>query len=396
MRIIELYILRRVFVLFAAVLVASVGISWTVQVLAKINYLTTSGQTFLAILQFSSLFIPSAIPLVIPFALVIAVAQTLSTMNQDSELVVINASGAPRSTVWKPVLSLALVAAIFSFVVANFVTPQARLTMREMVATAHADLINVFIQEGNFRELTTNLYMEIGERHDDGTIGRLFIADQRDPNTDLFYYAVDGSVMSNAKGDFLVLNDGEVQRRDNQTGDVSIIKFGSYTFNLGEFTASDGTPTIFPKDRSLSFLLHPDTNDAYYQRRPLQYTAELHRRFTEWLYPIVFALIALAAAGDARSHRQARISASFSAISLSLIVYWLGYFFGDRADTDLAYVPLLYILPVGVSAFILFMFITNRTISLPEKFKDQLSNSADWVKSKLKHQAQNDGNGGVS
>lgn len=396
MRIIELYILRRVFVLFAAVLVASVGISWTVQVLAKINYLTTSGQTFLAILQFSSLFIPSAIPLVIPFALVIAVAQTLSTMNQDSELVVINASGAPRSTVWKPVLSLALVAAIFSFVVANFVTPQARLTMREMVATAHADLINVFIQEGNFRELTTNLYMEIGERHDDGTIGRLFIADQRDPNTDLFYYAVDGSVMSNAKGDFLVLNDGEVQRRDNQTGDVSIIKFGSYTFNLGEFTASDGTPTIFPKDRSLSFLLHPDTNDAYYQRRPLQYTAELHRRFTEWLYPIVFALIALAAAGDARSHRQARISASFSAISLSLIVYWLGYFFGDRADTDLAYVPLLYILPVGVSAFILFMFITNRTISLPEKFKDRLSNSADWVKSKLKHQAQNDGNGGVS
>lgn len=395
MRIIELYILRRVFVLFAAVLVASVGISWTVQVLAKINYLTTSGQTFLAILQFSSLFIPSAIPLVIPFALVIAVAQTLSTMNQDSELVVINASGAPRSTVWKPVLLLALVAAIFSFVVANFVTPQARLTMREMVATAHADLINVFIQEGNFRELTTNLYMEIGERHDDGTIGRLFIADQRDPNTDLFYYAVDGSVMSNAKGDFLVLNDGEVQRRDNQTGDVSIIKFGSYTFNLGEFTASDGTPTIFPKDRSLSFLLHPDTNDAYYQRRPLQYTAELHRRFTEWLYPIVFALIALAAAGDARSHRQARISASFSAISLSLIVYWLGYFFGDRADTDLAYVPLLYILPVGVSAFILFMFITNRTISLPEKFKDRLSNSADWVKSKLKHQAQNDGNGGV-
>lgn len=396
MRIIELYILRRVFVLFAAVLVASVGISWTVQVLAKINYLTTSGQTFLAILQFSSLFIPSAIPLVIPFALVIAVAQTLSTMNQDSELVVINASGAPRSTVWKPVLLLALVAAIFSFVVANFVTPQARLTMREMVATAHADLINVFIQEGNFRELTTNLYMEIGERHDDGTIGRLFIADQRDPNTDLFYYAVDGSVMSNAKGDFLVLNDGEVQRRDNQTGDVSIIKFGSYTFNLGEFTASDGTPTIFPKDRSLSFLLHPDTNDAYYQRRPLQYTAELHRRFTEWLYPIVFALIALAAAGDARSHRQARISASFSAISLSLIVYWLGYFFGDRADTDLAYVPLLYILPVGVSAFILFMFITNRTISLPEKFKDRLSNSADWVKSKLKHQTQNDGNGGVS
>ena len=89
MRIIELYILRRVFVLFAAVLLAAVGISWTVQVLSRINFLTTSGQTVFTILQFSSLFIPSVIPLVIPFALVIAIAQTLSTMNQDSELVVI-------------------------------------------------------------------------------------------------------------------------------------------------------------------------------------------------------------------------------------------------------------------------------------------------------------------
>lgn len=395
MRIIEQYILRRVFMLFAAVLVASVGISWTVQVLAKINYLTTSGQTFLAILQFSSLFIPSAIPLVIPFALVIAIAQTLSTMNQDSELVVINASGAPRNTVWKPILLLAVLAAIFSFFIANFVTPQARLTMREMVATAHADLINAFIQEGSFRELTTNLYMEIGQRNDDGTIGRLFIADQRDPNTDLFYYAVDGSVISNSKGDFLVLNNGEVQRRDNQKGDVSIIKFGTYTFNLGEFTASDGTPTIFPKDRPLLYLMHPDANDPYYQRRPLQYTAEMHRRFTEWLYPIVFALIALAVAGDARSHRQARISASFSAISLSLLVYWLGYFFGDRADSDLAYVPLLYILPLGISAFILFMFITNRKMSLPDKFNDKLSNISDWIKSKFKFRTQSSNDGGA-
>ncbi|MHC5306822.1 LPS export ABC transporter permease LptF [Bartonella sp. LJL80] len=391
MRIIEQYILKRVFILFGAVLVASVGISWTVQVLARINFLTTSGQTFLAVLQFSSLFIPSAIPLVIPFALVIAVAQTLSTMNQDSELVVINASGAPRSTVWKPVLFLAVIVSLLSFVIANFITPQARLTMREMMASAHSDLISVFIQEGNFRELTTNLYMEIGERHDDGTIGRLFIADQRDPSTDLFYYAVNGAVVSNSKGDFLILNDGEVQRRNNQSGDVSIIKFGSYTFNLGEFTASDGTPTIFPKDRPLTYLFNPDVNDTYYQRRPLQYTAELHRRFTEWLYPLVFALIALAVAGDARSHRQARISASFSAISLSLLVYWLGYFFGDRADSDLAYIPLLYITPLGVSAVILFMLITNRKMGLPTKWSDKIHSVADSIKTRFSRNKQTDG-----
>ncbi|WP_297323609.1 LPS export ABC transporter permease LptF [uncultured Bartonella sp.] len=395
MRIIETYILRRVFVLFAAVLLAAVGISWTVQVLSRINFLTTSGQTVFTILQFSSLFIPSVIPLVIPFALVIAIAQTLSTMNQDSELVVINASGAPRGTIWTPILLLAVLAAIFSFLVTNFISPQARITMREMMATTHSDLINAFIQEGNFRELTNNLYMEIGERHDDGTIGRLFIADQRDPSTDLYYYAVNGSVVSNNNGDFLVLNNGEVQRRDNKSGSVSIIKFGSYTFNLSDFTASDGTPTIFPKDRPLTYLFHPDVNDPYYQRRPLQYTAELHRRFTDWLYPIVFALIALAVAGDARSHRQARISASFSAISLSLVVYAFGYFFGDRADNDLGYIPLLYILPLGIITLIAFLFVTNRKIAIPDKFIDRITSCISRLKYKFYRHPRSNINGGA-
>lgn len=396
MLIIESYILRRVFVLFAAVLFAAIGISWTVQVLSRINFLTTSGQTVFTILQFSSLFIPSVIPLVIPFALVIAIAQTLSTMNQDSELVVINASGAPRSIVWKPVLFLAVITALFSFLITNFISPQARITMRQMMATTHSDLINVFIQEGNFRELTDNLYMEIGERRDDGTIGRLFIADQRDPATDLYYYAVNGSVVSNDHGDFLILNNGEVQRRDNKSGSVSIIKFGSYAFNLSDFTASDGTPTIFPKDRPLLYLFHPDPDDTYYQRRPLQYTAELHRRFTDWLYPIVFALIALSVAGDARSHRQARISASFSAISLSLIVYAVGYFFGDRADNDLGYIPLLYVLPIGISVFILFLYLTNRKMSLPDQFGDKLLMHLKQFKDKIFHRKQSDVNGGAS
>lgn len=70
--------------MFFAVLGAAVGITWAVQVLQRINFLTTSGQTFQTIVQFSSLLIPSAIPLVMPFALIIAITQTLSTMNQDS------------------------------------------------------------------------------------------------------------------------------------------------------------------------------------------------------------------------------------------------------------------------------------------------------------------------
>jgi len=373
MYVIEAYILRRIVLFFVAAFTAAIVLTWTVQLLARINFLTTSGQTFFTVLKFSSLFIPAVLPLVMPFALVIAVAQTLSAMNQDSELVVINAAGSPPRLVWRPVLLLGLGLSLLSFGIANFITPYARLTMRDMTANAHSDLLNVFLQEGSFRKLGDKIYLEIGERRADNSIGRLFIVDQRDSNLDLYYYAVSAYITEkqgsgNGRADnYLVMKNGEIERRDNKSGDVSIIKFDSYTFDLSEFAPAGKNVTIYPKDQFLTYLFHPDPDDPYYQRRPLQYTAELHKRLTQWLYPFIFALLALVAAGDARSHREARISASFTAISLSFAFYWLGYFFAGKAETDIAYIPLLYILPIGAAALLIFMLLTNHSLHLPPK-----------------------------
>ncbi|WP_019220457.1 LPS export ABC transporter permease LptF [Bartonella senegalensis] len=385
MRIIELYILRRVLILFSAVMVAAVGISWTVQILARINFLTTSRQTLLTVLQFSLSLVPSVVFLVIPFALVIAITSTLSAMNQDSELAIISASGFPKSTVWKPILLLALIASCASFFIANFVVPQARLNMRQMLANTHYDLINLFISEGSFQKLANNLYIEIGQRNPDGTLGRLFIADQRDPKIDLFYYATKASIVSNKNGNFLILKNGEIERNNHQNDSVSIVQFSSYSFSLGEFIPNDKTLTLYPKDRPLSYLQNPNPKDPYYQRKPLQYRAEFHRRLTEWLYPIVFSLIALAAAGDTRSYRQVGNSAIFLAIAFSFLVYWMGYFVAEKAKSDLAYVPLLYLIPIGMSMLVFFMLLTNRTIGIPTKLNEAIQIVFQKIISKFEH-----------
>lgn len=380
MKLIELYILRRVAIMFFAVLGAAVGITWTVQVLQRVDFLTTSGQSIQTIIQFSSLLIPSAIPLVMPFALIIAITQTLSTMNQDSELVVINASGAPRSAVMRPILMLAAIISVVSFLVANYVDPYARMNMRAMIANASADLLNVVVQEGSFRKLADNLYIQIAERRGDGSIGGLFIADSRDPTLDLIYYAADGNIASTPAGDMLLMKDGEVQRRDVSDGTVSIIKFNSYAFDLSQFTSAGDDFVFYAKDRPLTYLLNPDPNDPILQTRPLRYKAELHRRLTEWLYPVVFALIALAFAGDSRSHREARVSASFSAISTALLVYWAGYFSADRADKDETYIVMMYLVPIGVMLVTGFALLTGRRVGLPDKWNDRILDSFDRLK----------------
>ncbi|OYR14059.1 putative permease YjgP/YjgQ family protein [Brucella rhizosphaerae] len=369
--------------MFFAVLGAAVGITWTVQVLQRVDFLTTSGQSIQTIIQFSSLLIPSAIPLVMPFALIIAITQTLSTMNQDSELVVINASGAPRSAVMRPILMLAAIISIVSFLVANYVDPYARMNMRAMIANASADLLNVVVQEGSFRKLADNLYIQIAERRADGSIGGLFIADSRDPSLDLIYYAADGNIASTPAGDMLLMKDGEVQRRDVSDGTVSIIKFNSYAFDLSQFTSAGDDFVIYAKDRPLTYLLNPDPNDPILQTRPLRYKAELHRRLTDWLYPVVFAMIALAFAGDSRSHREARVSASFSAISTALLVYWAGYFSADRADKDETYILVMYLVPLTVILLSGYALITGQRIGIPDKWNDRMRDGFNRLRDRV-------------
>lgn len=377
MRLIELYILRRIAIMFFAVLGSAVAITWIVQILQRIDFLTTNGQSFYAIVKFGTLLLPAVIPLVMPFALVIAVSQTLSTMNQDSELVVINAAGASRAIVAKPVLMLAIIIAALSFTISSFVDPYSRMAMRTMLAEAGSDVLNVLLQEGSFRKISDNFYVQIAERKPDGRIGGLFIADSREPNVDKIYYSTDAVVANQNGRDVLLMSEGEVQHRDLKSNNVSIIRFDSYSFDISQFMETAGNVSFYAKDRPLTYLMSPDPNDPMLKTRPLAYKAELHERLTEWMYPIVFALIALAVAGDARSHREARFSATVTAISISLVIFWLGNSIAQNASKDASLIKYNYIIPIGAIIFLSYILISGKTLSIPTQWSDSFNNIVD-------------------
>ncbi len=333
MKVVERYILRRTFTMFLGALLWTLAISWTTQVLARINLVTDSGQSALTFFELATLILPSVIPIIVPFALIIAVAQTLSTMNTDSELVVVSAAGGSRWILMRPILVLAVLASVFSFAVDNGIDPYARERGRQLVAAARADLLSLVIQEGTFRKVDDGLYVQVAERLPDGRLGGIFVADSRQEGIDLVYYAKSGAVVQDSEKSMLIMSDGVVHRKSPE-GELSVIRFTSYAFDLSAFSAAAGTITMFPKDRTLSYLVNPDPNDKIYQNNPQSFRAELHRRLTEWLYPLVFALIALAVAGDARSHRESRINPLVTSITIALFVRWLGFFVTNQAQSN--------------------------------------------------------------
>ena len=361
--------------MFMGALLWTMAIVWTTQVLARINLVTHSAQSALTFFALATLILPSIIPIVVPFALIIAVAQTLSVMNSDSELVVVSAAGGSRHIIARPVVILALLASVFSFAVDNGIDPYARERGRQLVATAHADLLSLVIQEGTFRKVDDGLFVQVAERRPDGRLGGIFVADSRQEGMDLVYYAKNGAVVQDDDKSMLVMTDGVVHRK-SPDGNLSVIRFSSYAFDLSAFSAAAGSITMYPKDRTLAYLYNPDPNDKLFQNKPQTYRAELHRRLTEWIYPLVFALIALAVAGDARSHREGRINPLITAIAIALFVRWLGFFVSNQAQTSPLFSPLVYFVPFAASMVAIAFIRSNRTMELPVAWADALSEIA--------------------
>lgn len=361
MKVVERYILRRAFGVFAAALFWTLAMVWVSQILARINLVTDSGQSATTFFEVATMMLPSVVPIVVPFAIVIGITQTLSAMNQDSELVVLSAAGSSRSTIIRPIIMMALAASVFVFIVDNVVNPPARERFRELLATARADLISTVIQEGAFRRIDDGLYVQIAERLPDGRLGGIFVADTRDPKTELVYYAKTGAMVGE---NVLLMQEGVINRKEPNRP-ASLIRFDSYGFDLSAFTEQSKAVVMFPKDRPLSYLLNPPADDQVLIERPDYYQAELHNRFTEWLYSLVFALIAIAAAGDSRSHREARLHPMVTAIGIALIVRWAGFTATNNAEGSALFSALVYLVPLAGAAISIGFIRANKTLELP-------------------------------
>ena len=329
MNLLENYIFGRIFRMFVASLIPVLAIIWITQVLGRINLVTDSGQSIGSFVSLATYMLPSLIPVVMPFAVIIGVTQTLQTMNTDSELAVIDASGAPRRTIYKPVLILAGVLCVISFSVDNFLEPISRYGMRKTIAATYADLLSSVIEEKAFRKIDDGLYVQISERIQGRVLKGLFVADSRDPRYEMIYYAREGAV--DESGGTLIMKDGEIHRKI-QGRQVSVIHFDSYSFDLSDLSASRGQATLRAGDRDIGFLLDPDPNDEYFNEKPNDFRAELHRRLTDWSFPITFAMISLMIAGSAHSHRERRLNPLISALFLAFVFRWGAFYLANRVE----------------------------------------------------------------
>ena len=110
---IENYILQKIVRAFLLSFAALTMTVWLTQALRQFDLVSAMGQTIVTFFQITLLLLPSLTTVTAPIALLLAVIFTFNSMNQGSELVVINAAGAKQWWLLKPVLIAALGVFVF-------------------------------------------------------------------------------------------------------------------------------------------------------------------------------------------------------------------------------------------------------------------------------------------
>lgn len=348
MTIFERYVFRQAGGALLIILLSLSGIVWVALALRQLNVVTSQGQDAWMLVKMTTLALPNLMAIIAPFSLLIATIHTLNRLNSDSELIVLTASGATTWSAARPLVLLSLLVALFVGFVNHLAMPWSMRLLRQYIVQVRTDILTQVIQPGQFSSPEDNLTFHIRERTLNGELLGLIVHDTRDKTQSQSYLAERGIIVKRQPSNYLVMSQGHIVRRTDKDEPAQIVAFDKYAVDLDRFEKKldDDNDDLKPRERYYGELVYPEPNSVAYRTEPGKFRAELHERSSNPLYPIAFALIALAAVGQAHSTRQSSMRPIATAFVLAAGLRLGGLALNNIVVLNASAVPLLYGVPL--------------------------------------------------
>ncbi|RAI40337.1 LPS export ABC transporter permease LptF [Rhodoplanes roseus] len=353
------YVFKTGINLFLLVLFSLTAVIWVTQILRQIDLITGQGQTVLTFIGITSLIVPTLMLVLAPIAMLIAVVSTLTKLNNDSELVVMSAAGVSPGRLFRPFVMLALVVSLMVAFIATFLSPFLQREMNDRLSKVRADVVANIVRPGTFTSIERGLTFHIREKRSDSQFGGILIDDFRDPKERATILAEQGNIVQTARGTYLVMTDGWVQRRRAADRDPTMVKFERYAFDLSPYTVANRV-SYGLRERYLWELLWPEPDDKLLKTSPNQFRVELNDRLVAPLYPLAFVVIAYVLLCTPRSTRQGRVMSTVLVIVGVFGLRILGFACMAVGQGSPAVLYLLYPVLLGAIGLGLFAIYTGR------------------------------------
>ena len=279
--------------LFLSILLT--GMIWLGQGLRHIDLLTTNNVSIETYVSYVILLLPKIILLTFPICIFLAVLFNLNRLRNDSELIILGASGkSEKNILIKPIILFSSLMFLVVLFFSLFLTPSSLKELRFKIVDIRSSGIHIsLLKEKKFISPTNNFTIFLQEKKGNEIFG-LLIHDQSNVKKPQTYIAEKGRFISSDNVNFLRLFNGSIQIYDSSVNRVSDIAFDTYNLDLAPYSKKEGMH-IYPDELSTSDIKNnlesiSTKNFSAYEKEQF---AELHSRFINPIYVFFYALLPL-------------------------------------------------------------------------------------------------------
>lgn len=268
-------------------------IVWLTQSLRFVEMIVNTGLSVTTFVTFTLLLLPSFLSLIGPIAVFAAVMFTYTKMLNDSEIVVLRASGMSPLKIGRPAIILAGLVMVLGYLNSVYFMPSTFREFKDLQREFRSELSSLFLQEGVFNPVIAGITVFVRERSEDGELYGIIIHDERQPDKPVTMMAEKGAIVSSDKGPRVLMVNGNRQEVRADDGRLSLLYFDRYTFDLSALNKTELNLWREPRERYLHELFFSaDQEQKIYNFRKLRMEG-IFRLSSPLLY-LAFTAIALA------------------------------------------------------------------------------------------------------
>jgi lipopolysaccharide export system permease protein len=200
--------------------------------------LVADGHAASIFLEFTLLWLPKVIALVLPMAAFAATVYVINRLAGESELTVMQATGFSPWRIARPVALFGLIVASLMAVLTNFLVPAAEAELDRREVEISASVSARLLREGTFLHPTGGVTFYIREITPEGALRDVYLSDRRRADRPVTYTAERAFLVRDGETAQLVMVDGLAQTLEAGAQRLSVTRFAEFSYDVSRLIAA--------------------------------------------------------------------------------------------------------------------------------------------------------------
>ena len=274
---------------------------WLSQTLRLVELLVNNGALVADSLLVTLLAMPLWSFLLLPIATTIASVSTLTKLQQDKEIVAMNAAGISPFRIGLAPIVMGLMVSAFLLVNSTYLLPVAFAQYAQFIHHLKTSAPAVILREGVFVDIIKGLTIYVDEKEGAHAFKDIFIRDSRDDARVVEIHAERANIDLSTQNPSLELFNGMRVQIDEESEKAQIFEFDSYLIYMTQDTIAGITRRRDYNEMSIRELL-TNSGDSPQDFRRMR--AEAHYRITSPWLPLTLAILTTATFFSRRFQRS--------------------------------------------------------------------------------------------